>query len=234
MLKLGRRGVLTFQTASGADGFGNVLIVDDHPMFRDVLAEALGRTYPSASIWTAGCFEDAMAVARERGPIDLFVLDLLIGGAEGGTWITRFRGAFPYASIVIVTMWEDQSVASQMIQAGADGFLGKSLSAKAMLENLERIRAGEFVISISPLNRSGVPLSSGEAFRLTPRQIEILMCLQKQMQNKAIARILDLSPNTVRNHIVVLMRLLGVSKRRLIVDRAIELGLIAPSIEEKN
>ena len=225
---------LTFQYAHKGQGFGNILIADDHPMFRDILAEALGRAYPNAKIHSVDCFTDAINLAKEQGPIDLFVLDLLFPGMNGEASVSYIRNAFPQASIVIITMWEDHRVAKRIIDAGADGFLGKGLPARAMLENLERVRAGDFVVNISQRNSIGSPLAFSESLQLTPRQIEILKYLQKQMQNKSIARILDISPHTVRNHIVVLMRLLGVSKRKLIVDRAIELGLIAPSSEEQD
>lgn len=216
------------QTAEKAQSFQHILIADDHPMFRDVLADTMRRAYPNANIYSADSFADAMSIAMKHPEIDLFILDLLFPGMNAEVSISQIRKDFPHASIVIITMWEDRTIANRMIDAGADGFLGKGLSAQEMLSNLEHIRAGDFVVNIASNEKNSSNLMLQESIILTPRQIDILKLLQKQMQNKSIARVLGLSPHTVRNHVVVLMRILGVSKRKLIVGRALEKGLIEP------
>lgn len=219
---------MALQSAHHYHGFRHILVADDHPMFRDVLVRALEKAHPTARVDAVDSFADAMAVANQHGTIDLFLLDLLFPGMNGEVSVSQVRRDFPHASIVILTMLEDHHVADRMIEAGADGFLGKGLAANEMIQSIERVRSGEFVINIVPRGKGTTHLGSTERVSLTPRQIDMLKMVRANKQNKTIARELGLSPNTVRNHVAVVMRLLNVSKRKLIVERAIELGLIEP------
>ena len=205
---------------------GRVIVADDHPMFRDVLAQSLARTYPLADIAAVPSLQDAMALAVVGEQVDLFVLDLLFPGMEGEASVRKLRVEFPTSSIVIVTMLEDPRIAAKMMDAGADAFLGKGLSADEMINSINRVRAGEFVLNISSESARAHFLHFGEPLVLTSRQIEIVRLLAENLSNKVMARNLGISHLTVRNHVTVLMRLLGVDTRSQILARAAELGLV--------
>lgn len=188
------------------------------------LAGALKRTYPEATVATAQSLPDAVALVKEDPATDLFVLDLLFPGMEGEASVRRLRGDFPAASIVIVAVPEDHHVAAKMIDAGADGFLGKGLSVEEMIKSIHRIRKGEFVINFSSKSFSTSLLSLDKQPVLTPRQTEILRLAVHNMSNKMMARELGISHHTVRSHVSILLRLLGVETRRQLAQRALEKG----------
>jgi two-component system, NarL family, nitrate/nitrite response regulator NarL len=209
-----------------ASTFDRIVVADDHPMFRDVLAESLRRTYPKADVATAQTLSEAINAAKDGFGISLFVLDLLFPGMEGELSVRQLRKDFPATSIIIVTMLEDPDIAAKMVDAGADGFLGKGLSADEMIKSIDRVREGEFVVNISSKS-FGTPLMPlDEPLVLTPRQTEILRLVVQKMPNKMMGRELGISHHTVRNHVTILLRLLGVETRRQIAKRALELGLI--------
>lgn len=200
-----------------------IVIVDDHPMFRDALAQCLRGAYPDAEVLEAETWPEALAVARDGTPPQLFVLDLLFPGMDGPSSVSALRTEFTAASIIIVTMLEDPLVAAQMIDAGADGFLGKGLASDTILQGIHAVRAGEYVVNLA----SSSPSIAGEKPVLTPRQKEIIQSLCEGKTNKAIARDLGLSHFTVRNHVSILMRTLKIQKRSQFSQRAQALGLIS-------
>jgi two-component system, NarL family, nitrate/nitrite response regulator NarL len=193
-------------------------------MFRDVVAQTLQREFHNAKIVPVTSFAEAMDAAACGPKVDLFLFDLHFPGMNGEASISQVRRNFSQSSIVIFTMFEHAQTAAKMIEAGADGYLGKGLSADQLLNDLARIRAGEFVVNISSAIQD-LPLRVIERPMLTRRQIEILDLIQQKAPNKIIARELGLSHFTVRNHITVLMRALGVTKRDEITGRAPKLGI---------
>lgn len=202
-----------------------IIVADDHPMFRDALSQSLRNAYPDAAVAEAENLPDALKLARDHGPPSLFVLDLVFPGMEGPVTIGEIRREFPAASIIVVTMLEDQLVAQQMLDSGADGYLGKGLSSSEIIKGIRAVRAGEFVINVTP----AAPVAAFDKPVFTPRQVEILRLLQDNRPTKLIARDLGLSHFTVRNHIAIIMRSLKVRRRSQIHERALALDLIAPS-----
>jgi two-component system, NarL family, nitrate/nitrite response regulator NarL len=219
---------LTSKATRHEESFRRIVIADDHPMFRDVLSQALARTFPKAQISTVSTFAEAMIAGHGALAVDLFVLDLMFPGMNGEESVGQMRKDFPQSSIVIITMLEDLRIASKMIEAGADGYLGKGLSAEDILNSLARIGTGEFVVNVSPASR-GLEANRAEDLKLTRRQIDILSLIRQGKPNKLIARELGLSHFTVRNHVTTLLRVLGINRRSQIVSRAVQLGLIAQS-----
>lgn len=205
-----------------------IIIADDHPMFRDALARNLRIAYPDAEVEEAGDLPAAIACAREGPQPVLFVLDLLFPGMDGPSSVSALRTEFTAASIVIVTMLEDPLVAQQILDAGADGYLGKGLTSNALLDGINAVRSGEYVINLAAPGQSPAIVKPV----LTPRQHDILLSLGQNKPNKVIARDLGLSHFTVRNHITILMRSLKVQHRSQLSQRARALGLMTRSNAE--
>jgi DNA-binding NarL/FixJ family response regulator len=199
-----------------------IIVADDHPMFRDALAHSLRATYPEADVIEAENLGDALSFARIDQPPVLFLLDLVFPGMEGPATVGKLRQEFRASSIIVVTMLEDRLVAQQMLDAGADGYLGKGLSSEAILGGIRAVRAGEYVVSVS--SSASSPIVEKPEF--TPRQLDVLRLLGDNRPTKLIARDLALSHFTVRNHITILMRSLKVQRRSQIRERALALGLI--------
>jgi two-component system, NarL family, nitrate/nitrite response regulator NarL len=205
-----------------------IIVADDHPMFRDALAHSLRLAYPAAEVSEFENLPDALSCARTGPPPTLFLLDLVFPGMDGPTSISAMRKEFSAASLVVITMLEDQLVADQILDAGADGFLGKGLTSDAIMEGIQAVRDGEYIVKLAAPALG--PMSERPA--LTPRQLDILRLLCESSSNKAIARDLGISHFTVRNHISILMRSLRVQRRSQLGSRAQALGLIPPGEPE--
>ncbi|RDV02542.1 DNA-binding response regulator [Sphingorhabdus pulchriflava] len=200
-----------------------IIVADDHPMFRDALVHSLRAEFPEADVVEFDNLPNALTAARDGPSPDMFILDLVFPGMEGPSSISNLRREFPAASLIVITMLEDPNVADQLLDAGADGFLGKGLTSGAILDGIRAVRAGEYVVNVTA-QAQGLP---PEKPMLTPRQFEILRLLSTNMPNKLIARDLGLSHFTVRNHVSILMRSLKVQRRNQLGPRAAALGLIA-------
>ncbi|MBK7161878.1 MAG: response regulator transcription factor [Sphingomonadales bacterium] len=198
-----------------------IIVADDHPLFRDALVQSLRAEFPEADVVGFDNLPDAQSAARNGPSPDMFLLDLVFPGMEGPSSISKLRKEFPAASLIVLTMLEDQHVADQLLDAGADGFLGKGLTSGAIMDGIRAVHAGEYVVNVTTQG------SALEKPMLTPRQYEILCLICANKPNKLIARDLGLSHFTVRNHVSILMRNLKVQRRNQLGPRAMALGLIA-------
>jgi DNA-binding NarL/FixJ family response regulator len=210
-------------TSEVTNAVERIVIADDHPMFRDALAQSVRAAYPAAEVSEADNLADAIACARSGSQPVLFVLDLVFPGMEGPSTISALRSEFPSSSLIIVTMLEDPLVADQLLDAGADGFLGKGLTSDAIMDGIKAVRSGEYVVRLAAPGQS----SMHDKPVLTPRQQDILRLLCENRPNKLIARDMGLSHFTVRNHVSILMRSLKVRRRSQLGPRALSLGLLS-------
>ena len=185
-----------------------IIVADDHPLFRDALVQSLRAEFPEADVVGFDNLPDAQSAARNGPSPDMFLLDLVFPGMEGPSSISKLRKEFPAASLIV-------------LDAGADGFLGKGLTSGAIMDGIRAVHAGEYVVNVTTQG------SALEKPMLTPRQYEILCLICANKPNKLIARDLGLSHFTVRNHVSILMRNLKVQRRNQLGPRAMALGLIA-------
>ncbi len=106
-----------------------VIVADDYPLFRDGLRRVVRRYLPQAAVSEAGSFDEVLRLASSVSPEPpaLFVLDLLLPGFAASQSIERLRRAYRHSAIVIVSMLDDPRLVDEVLAAGADGYLGKSL-----------------------------------------------------------------------------------------------------------
>ena len=201
-----------------------IIVADDHPLFRAGIRLIAERIYIQARVLEAATMDEVLALSRTGPPPHAFFLDLLFPGLDPQHSIGALRDEFRKASIVVVSMAEDEASIRAVMEAGADGFIGKSLPAQEITEAIAAIRDGAFVVRRG--QTSGVIAPRGALPTLTQRQRDVLRLLALGCTNKEIARELDISPFTVRLHRPpALLRALDVSSRSAAAAKAATAGV---------
>lgn len=186
-----------------------IIVADDHPLFREGMLRTLERLLPAALIEQAGSLDEVLSLARAGAEIDSLILDLRFPGIRSVQAIGQLRSELKRTSIIVVSMVDDLEVISQVIDQGADGFIGKNIDPDSIAQAIMAIRAGELVVKYQPDNSvKDTRLSS-----LTARQKEVLGLIAAGKTNKEIAKLLGISPFTVRIHVSTLLKSLGVPTR---------------------
>lgn len=204
-----------------------IVLADDHPVFRDGLRRIILGTDPTVTITEAGSFEQVLERARDGTEPDAFVLDMIFPGFDPRSSLAVLRREFPTSTIIMVSMISDAAVIQQLMRAGADGFVGKSLPGADMARAIQSIRQGMSVIAVASdlaLDEGPAPCATLE--RLTPRQIDVLSRLAEGRSNKEIARDLGISPFTVRIHVSGILHALKVQSRAAAASWAGAAGLL--------
>jgi DNA-binding NarL/FixJ family response regulator len=185
-----------------------VLIVDDHPVFRDGLAGLLA-TLPDVEIaGTAGTAEEALAVLQDSAP-DIVLMDINLPGASGVEATRGVLAAAPATAVLVVSMVDDDDSVFAALAAGARGYLLKGASASEITAALRTVAAGGAVFGPGIANRllATTPARLSSPARparhddLTAREREVLSLLADGASNRQIARSLGVSLKTVQNHV---------------------------------
>lgn len=193
------------------------------------MARLIAAAFPAAELLEAGTMEEVMSLANAGTAPDIFVLDLLFPGMNAPETLPQLRQQFPTSSLVVVSMLDDDPTIRRVSGLGIDGYVAKSIPAGEMVEAIQRVSDGEFVIARPRGNdrQSLVRPDSAAIMTLTSRQREILALIGEGSSNKTIGRQLNLSPFTVRNHVSLLFRVLGVATRADLAELARKDGLSA-------
>ena len=190
-----------------------VLIVDDHPLFRDALETALECAYPAgAAASHASSLSDALA-RLQADDVDLVLLDLNLGDSAEFEGLTRLRAARPDCPVVVVSATETPEAFETARMLGAAGYLPKSMSLDDLSAALATTLDGgqwfpECVGKSLPANCAAERIAS-----LTPAQRRVLARLSDGRLNKQIAYEMDISVATVKAHMTAIFRKLGANNR---------------------
>jgi DNA-binding NarL/FixJ family response regulator len=177
-----------------------VLVVDDHPLFRDGLAGLL-RTVPDTEVvGSAGDGETACRMAAELAP-DVVIIDLNMPGMPGLEAIRRLAGLQPAPAVLVLTMVDDDDSVTAALQVGARGYLLKGAVQDEVVAAIHTVAAGGAVFGAGAAQRL---LSGGRSRHspyLTEREAEVLALIADGRSNAEIARQLGVSLKTVQNHV---------------------------------
>jgi two-component system, NarL family, nitrate/nitrite response regulator NarL len=207
----------------------NVLLIDDHPLFREGLRSLIERMDSKARIVEAESCEAAFALEEGHGAdFDLILLDIALPGMNGLDAISRFRSRFSTTPVVVISATFDAARVRQAIERGAQGFIPKSTPPDVLMSALRLIFSGGVYVPDSVMREDGAPGASRDtrAPNLTSAQARVLQLLALGQSNKAIGSALDISDNTVRAHVSAILRALDASNRTEAVHMAVEMGLI--------
>jgi two-component system, NarL family, nitrate/nitrite response regulator NarL len=195
----------------------SVLLVDDHPLFREGLVLALAQHAPALRIHAVATCAEAAAHLRQPGQVtDLVLLDYRLPGEDGLRCALTLRQRFSAVAFAIMSGTDDLHLAQRVRDANLMGFFPKSLDVGELVLGLEKLAQGE-----SYFSSGGAPLlmhqNTGHAFSpddpLTRRQREILDMVARGATNKEIAQLLQIAPHTVKNHLALIFERLGASNR---------------------
>ncbi len=215
-----------------------VLLVDDHPLILAALQTVIQGLDSGVSVKGVDSAAAARAALAADPDFDLVLLDLALGDADGFDVLAEFRSTYPALPVVVVSASDRASDVIRALDGGAMGFVPKRSSNDSLHEALRMVMSGGMYVPPNMLGMDGhlaaveaapapgaLPL--GEHARaepqqrlptmaelgLTPRQGDVLMLLLKGLPNKLIARELNVSVETVKDHVAAVLRALGVSSR---------------------
>ncbi|MFF0433752.1 response regulator [Streptomyces sp. NPDC004327] len=208
-----------------------VLIVDDHPLFREGLKAALESTGSALVVAEATTAAEVPEAVAQHQP-DVVVMDLSLPDVSGIEATRRLTEEHPGLPVLMLTMSDDDASLLAALQAGARGYVVKGAGSDEVLSALRTVAAGGAVIGSDIAARLS-PLLSGSRMRdaeqlfpaLTSREVEVLDLIARGHDNRRIARELVLSEKTVRNHITHVFDKLQVTSRAEAVARARDAGL---------
>jgi len=210
-----------------------VLIVDDHPVFRDGLRQALQSRKELQVIAAAGGGEEMWRALRAHGRPHIVLMDVEMPG-ENGIELTRaLLEKYPDVRVVMLTAFSDSERVFAALKAGAVGYLLKNVSPDEIRATVERAAAGEPMLSGEIAGRvlrefereRREDRDRAQLAALTPREEEILKLLATGESNKEIGQRLFISDQTVKNHVASIFRKLQVNDRTKAALLAVKLGL---------
>jgi len=194
-----------------------IVIVDDHPLFRDALTQALSVAFESVEILEAGSLDEIAARLASDSDVDLVLLDLAMPGVQGFSGLIFLRAQYPEIPVVIVSASEDPHTIWRALAFGAAGYIPKSLPAKEIRAAVAKVLAGEVWTPPNIGLASAADLQTSElAARLstlTPQQARVLMMLGEGLLNKQIAFKLSVSEATIKAHVSAILQKLAVDSR---------------------
>lgn len=206
-----------------------VLLVDDHVMFRQGLKFLLSDLDDTLEFLEAGSLEEAVSSLNENGA-DLILLDLNLPGADGLTALREIRACYSSIPLAVVSGIDDPACIRELIDEGALGYVPKSSSSEVLLAALNLIIAGgvylppaalDYIPSPPAQSADGQPPGNS----LSARQTSVLLKAIQGKPNKIIARELEIAEGTVKAHLSVAFKALGVHNRTEAVFAAARLGL---------
>ncbi len=221
-----------------------LLVVDDHPLFRRGLIALLSQDDRFEIVGEAGDVGEALRVLAKTQP-DLLLLDNHLPGVKGVDAIASLKSDRPNLRILMLTVSEDEEDLSKALQSGADGYLLKTSESDQLCDALVKVHEGHSVISPLMLNKlvstmrhlanpraddvGIMSLSKVAAIqsldKLSPREKDIFLLIAKSLSNKQIARNLDIAETTVKIHIQHIFKKLDLISRVQIAVFAATHGL---------
>jgi DNA-binding NarL/FixJ family response regulator len=218
-----------------------VLIIDDHPLFRQGIRWSLEDAGDIEVVGEAENGQEAIKLT-ERALPDVVLVDINLPGLNGLEVARVIKRRDPRIGIIVLSVYEDDDQLFQAIKVGAAAYSSKDVNPADLLRFIREVALGKYLINESVLAKPHVASRVLHQFRelaatedeqtsqlfapLTSREIEILDCIARGLSNKEIANELSISGQTVKNHITSILSKLQVNDRTMAVMFAIRQGWI--------
>lgn len=212
-----------------------ILIVDDHPLFREGLRAIIDQDSRFEVVGEAGTARHGLQMAGKIRP-DVAIIDISLPDRNGIDLTREIRSQLPDTRVMIVSMHSKIDYIAKAFQAGATGYVVKESSSERLLQGLDYVCRGDYFLDSSvshevvrslvdsPIQEAKITNPSYEA--LTPREQEILRLLSEGLSPKEIAHKLFISPKTVENHRANIMSKLDLHSTHDLIRYAAKIGLI--------
>jgi DNA-binding NarL/FixJ family response regulator len=219
----------------------DVMIVDDHPVFRQGLRNVLAA---QEGLRVVGEAADGEAAIEQAGTIrpDVVIMDINLPELNGLQATRELKDRFPDIQVIMLTAYDDEEQIYHAIRAGASAYHAKDVRPERLIGVIRQVNEGHYVVDDSVLDEEGIgdwllrkfKRFGGEVFAgnedflspLTPREMEILELVVQGMSNRKIAYHLGISHQTVKNHMTSILRKLGATGRTEAAVSALRRGWV--------
>ena len=218
-----------------------VMIIDEHPLFRQGCKWALEGSGDCLVVGEASDSRSGLDLAKQQTP-DVVLIDALLSTNDALELARQLRHTSPRVAIIMLTAFEDEEQLFQSMKLGAAAYLLKGISPEDLLDAVRKVSRGVYIINDNVLSRPTVASRVLRSFRemtaeeppevqalispLSGREIEILDYIARGNSNKEIAKSLKISDQTVKNHITSILKKLSVNDRTAAVVHALKHGWI--------
>ena len=209
-----------------------VIIADDQTLFREGIKDILTGEKWVEVVGEASDGVEAVALAKKLKP-DVVLMDIKLPKMDGIEATRKIRETCPQVNVLMLSSFEDEAHVLDAIQAGANGYLSKMLPATELVNSIKTFTSeglmipqqlmGKLLHGLRKMGDTNVPSQA----TLTKTEIKIMDLLGKGLSNKELAKELNCSVKTIKNHLNSAFHKLGVSSRTEAVVKAIEKGLIS-------
>lgn len=196
----------------------NIIIADDHPLFRNALRQALSASFDNTNWFEADSAEALQQVLDGKAVLyDLVLLDLQMPGSHGYSTLIHLRSHYPELPVMVISAHEDINTISRAIHYGGSGFIPKSASMDTLKEALTAVLYGDIWLpkgtNLIPIEDDATDQMASKLSDLTPQQYKVLQMFAEGLLNKQIAYDLGVSEATIKAHATAIFRKLGVRNR---------------------
>lgn len=195
-----------------------VVVIDDHTVVRVGMQTLIEKDKRFTVVGEGGNLSEGLSVIREKQP-DIVLLDFRLPDGDGVIGTKRIKNLYPAIKILILTAHQNREMVMEVLKAGADGYILKTIESKRIMEALEKTYRGEGYLDASIAGALIGEFQGQEcnklikSINLTPREESVLDLLCMGKSNKEIAAELGIAEKTVRNYLTKIMEKLNVNNR---------------------
>lgn len=198
----------------------SLYVIDDHPLVRQAIGMLLRRIQPASKVIEIDRFSELQPALIKNGEPELFVLDLLLPGIKGASAISEIKTMYPSVPLVVFSAMPAGEAKEACVEAGADLYLEKTYSANEISSAIQDL------LNVEEGGEEDAATAVPGDTKLSKRQKQLILMLDRGLSNKDIATELNISEHTVKVHLWRLFRRLGVKSRTQTLHFARSRGLL--------
>jgi DNA-binding NarL/FixJ family response regulator len=204
-----------------------ILIVDDHPLYREGMMSALRAQLGDVEVLGADSAEEGLQVLVRDPDIDLVLIDVRLPGMDGFAALAVYGARFPTVSRMLISGSDEPQFLKRAFEGGASGYIPKSMPVREVTAAIRRVLEGGVGVPQGAAPALTEAESQDPIAQLTLRQLEALRLLGEGYTNKEIARALEITERTAKAHVAAILEALGAENRTQAVLAAQRRGYLS-------